>query len=196
MKENNIKIIKNYQNSIKSSLNDENYFSAMSTVLIMPDVCSSIEYANIKEVGIRYKKWLDKYLIPLISTESDNVKKYLNSANIYALRCTLLHIGSANASLQNNYSKYVDVEAQFDELVPFLNTVNFDKVAPLDSYILETQSSKLSVMLDVHFFCELVINAMDKWLTSNSDLNDKVIDLFSIAYVSKPDDQSMMFFRI
>lgn len=95
-------------------MNINNYFDAISTSSILLDICSIIEYPNINKIEIRYKKWIEDYLITLIYGESSNVKKYLNYPNIYTLICTLLHLVSANASLQFNYQNNVEEISQFD----------------------------------------------------------------------------------
>lgn len=193
---NNTSIIKGYQKSVRDCLENENYFGAILTSLILPEVCSKISYCNSKGVSTRYKEWLNTYFIPLIENEDEVVRNYLNAKNIYALRCTIVHEGSSDVSRQDNYKNKLKKYEQVDELIPFLNTLNFQKVLYTDSTIMSTVATKKSLFLDLEFFCELMIKSVDIWLKDNISLDETELSLFSIAYILKDKkDEKFLIFR-
>lgn len=193
---NNTSIIKGYQKSVRDCLENENYFGAILTSLILPEVCSKISYCNSKGVSTRYKEWLNTYFIPLIENEDEVVRNYLNAKNIYALRCTIVHEGSSDVSRQDNYKNKLKKYEQVDEIIPFLNTLNFQKVLYTDSTIMSTVATKKSLFLDLEFFCELMIKSVDIWLKDNISLDETELSLFSIAYILKDKkDEKFLIFR-
>ncbi|QUR94351.1 hypothetical protein [Macrococcoides canis] len=193
---NNTSIIKGYQKSVRDCLENENYFGAILTSLILPEVCSKISYCNSKGVSTRYKEWLNTYFIPLIEDEDETVRNYLNAKNIYALRCTIVHEGTSDVSRQDNYMSKLKAHEQVDELIPYLNTLDFHKVLYANSTNVSTREVKRSLFLDLEFFCELMIKSVDIWLKDNINLDETELSLFSIAYILKDkEDEKFLIFR-
>ncbi|MGK0554107.1 hypothetical protein [Macrococcus capreoli] len=193
---NNSKIIKSYQKSVYDCLESKNYFGAILTSLILPDICSKISNCKIKSVSTRYKEWLNIYFIPLLENEDKVVRNYLNAKNIYALRCTIVHEGSSDVSRQDNYKIKLKNHEQVDELIPYLNTLDFPKVLYANSTIINTGDIKKSLFLDLEFFCELMIKSVDRWLKDNINLDETELSLFSIAYIlNDKEDEKFLIFR-
>lgn len=193
---NNTSIIKGYQKSVRDCLESENYFGAILTSLILPEVCSKISNFNYRGVSARYKEWLNTYFIPLLQDEDEVVRNYLNSKNIYALRCTIVHEGTSDVSRQDNYMSKLKEHEQVDELIPYLNTLDFHKVLYADSTNTSTREIKRSLFLDLEFFCELMIKSVDRWLKDNINLDETELSLFSIAYILKDkEDEKFLIFR-
>ncbi len=84
---------------IQICCNNRQYFAALSTALILPDICSKIEskYGTAKKDGKPYiiwcNKWLCQYLYP-ISTWSQYEGSW--GQVIYKLRCGILHSGEVD----------------------------------------------------------------------------------------------------
>lgn len=172
-------IIKQFNNSIKISLDTSNYFAALTVALIIPDICSKIEYRDISRVGDRYKKWIDNYFISIL--DEDKINSYLSANNIYALRCSLVHEGSSNPSNQNNYYKNVDIEEQIDELIPYINNIKWEKVAFANSINIHDGTEKKSLFVDIDYLCSKFIEATDRWLQTSQNIPEHTDSLFSIA---------------
>ena len=66
--------------SIRKSLDDKNYHSALVLSLIIPDICGKLEHSN-KSSSKRYPEWFNKYL----GKKYDNC---LSGEDCYALRCS------------------------------------------------------------------------------------------------------------
>lgn len=81
---------------IESSIANQNYLSALSLTLTLPDICGKISHPD-DGVGERYKNWYNKYIFPyeLSPLEDDQNNKWVPDGHIiYKLRCNLLHDGS------------------------------------------------------------------------------------------------------
>lgn len=99
-------------------------FSALGIALILPDMCSKVEFGK-KSHGTEYKKWVDKYVVPLVDSNDEHsmytIVRYKNGRlhirgngvdsscedieesysafsgeAIYGLRCSFFHEGVPN----------------------------------------------------------------------------------------------------
>ena len=52
-------MIDKYVEDIRSSLENKQYYAALSLALTLPDICGSVEFPN-KEIHERYIGWYDK----------------------------------------------------------------------------------------------------------------------------------------
>ena len=113
---------------ITSSLESENYLSALALTLILPDICGKIAYPKLKtsnQVGERYARWYNEYIYPyeLSQNKDQSYNEWIPDGDtIYKLRCNLFHDGSV---LIDDYIKrkkdgYVDYK--------FILTNNFSSI--------------------------------------------------------------------
>lgn len=93
--------IKEINSSIRKSLETKNFFAALTSILILIDICSKIYNPNLDTNWKRYKKWVEEILL-----ENVDRKNFMNSDNVYYLRCAILHEGATNPNTQKNYLKY------------------------------------------------------------------------------------------
>lgn len=97
-------LIKNLEKmlvEIERALEYNLHLAALTMTLILPDICSKIEYPHIKKTGERYIMWLKDrididYPINRKSTLIDETGspvsfEFFTSEKIYSLRNTLLH---------------------------------------------------------------------------------------------------------
>lgn len=80
-------------NSIKQSLDDENYYSALVLSLIIPDICGKFENSNQRS-SKRYSEWFNKYL-------GKKYSNFLSGNDCHALRCSFLHEGTGDTETQD-----------------------------------------------------------------------------------------------
>lgn len=163
--------MKQYIDAIFKSINTENYFSALSIALMMPDICSTLESEN--NIGSRrlYYEWFDKYLSHYY-TDTENFDTpivFLSGKECYALRCSYLHQGIHEIGHQSILEKE-DNPAQRIQFVA--------KEMPQDKI-------KLGgiVLLNLNIFCLLMIIAVEQWLKDNSDnqiVNERLLKMPSI----------------
>lgn len=60
-----------FVDSIRKSVEDKNWFSAIFMALAMPDVCGSLETPGKGNVGERYRRWFNQYLKDTYDIEND-----------------------------------------------------------------------------------------------------------------------------
>lgn len=81
-------MIERLVNEVSVGLYNRCYISALTTALILPDICGKAKYLSEK-TSIRYKHWLNDYVCNKqtfgLQTDADT---------IYDLRCKLLHEGN------------------------------------------------------------------------------------------------------
>jgi hypothetical protein len=76
-----------YLRDIPAAMKGGSPFSALALTLALPDICGSIEYAELNrpnQVGERYRKWCDEWAKMVT----------VSGADCYALRCAYLHNGT------------------------------------------------------------------------------------------------------
>lgn len=95
----------------KKSLEENNYWSALSIALMLPSMCSRLEYDGNKEYKKKdgdakdkkcYIDWCNKYLSKdelLTNIFGENSSKIL-----YDLRCDIVHAGHANSNKEMIFS--------------------------------------------------------------------------------------------
>ena len=88
---------------IENALESELYLAALTMTLILPDICSKLEYPSITKTGERYKKWLaDRIDIDYPTGIRENNQiivdysefEHLTSEKIYKLRNNVFHESS------------------------------------------------------------------------------------------------------
>lgn len=94
---NNVVNLKHLVIQIEQLLENEFYIPALYLALIIPDICSKIDYPEEKKQMNRYTKWvyehLDKYDLP--KDPYDSGFEHLNAKRIYSLRNNLFHESTA-----------------------------------------------------------------------------------------------------
>ena len=87
-------------NDIKEMVKSRLYYGSLALSLSAIDICSKIEYPNMKKQTLNAKtynafmKWIDNFFIPII--EKRTTEPIINSNDIYSLRCKVLHEGTLN----------------------------------------------------------------------------------------------------
>ena len=99
---------------IEFSLDNGAYLSALSLLLMLPDICGKAEYPNEESNKKRYVQWYDAY--PGKYERPPHRKEklpYLSGEVIYSLRCSFLHQGNPN--IEND--KIKDDACKVDEFI-------------------------------------------------------------------------------
>lgn len=108
---------------IRKALAGKAYLSAFALALTIPDIMSKAEYPDIKEMGKRYRAWMNKYYVTSEEKQTridnlditDELGKILNKldGNYYAeLRNAFLHSGNNDVDCL----KEVDFEISYKGL--------------------------------------------------------------------------------
>lgn len=87
---------------VEICLDNECYIAALTSALILPDICGKAEYPNEK-TSLRYKKWYYEWIGQYEKCPDDeDDMPYLSGELIYSLRCSLLHEGNPDVDLNKN----------------------------------------------------------------------------------------------
>lgn len=90
--------MKRFTDSIKRSIETQNWYSALSMALAIPDVCGRLVNPNQKSQA-RYVAWFQKWLEAKYTSTIDaggTKHVFLCAEDCYALRCSYLHEGGDN----------------------------------------------------------------------------------------------------
>jgi hypothetical protein len=153
--------------SIRKSLDNKNYYSALVLSLIIPDICGKLEHNN-KNSSKRYPEWFDKYL-------GEQYKNYFSGEDCYALRCSFLHEGSGSTENQ----KVKDVLDRFVFISDGAHCNRFDNCLFGDS----KYDGKNFLQLSTKIFCQDIIDATNKWLNDvkdNSSIQTNMAEMLDI----------------
>jgi hypothetical protein len=138
---------------IRNSSEIGNFYSAVVLVLTIPGICASIDSDKGHTLGRDkklYTKWLDKY------TVFKHKKKYLNSTNVYYLRCKILHNGRL---LKNKIDKNgFDIQLKYPSNAVISSTDGSG--VPL---ILIGDNERTIVWINIDEFIKNITDGIVKW---------------------------------
>lgn len=142
--------LSNFTSAIKKAIKEENWYSALSVSLMLPDICGKLEFPQLG-VGDRYRKWFDKYLYDTYNSFSN----FLTAEDFYLLRCAYLHGGEADIS-EKKRRQLVD---EYKFRAPKVVEGEFEGPhrIKMNQYLI----------LRIDLFCLEICNAVDQWVDSN-----------------------------
>ncbi len=161
--------MKNFTNSIESSLQNQNWYAALTLALTLPDICGWLENSAIGSEK-RYVAWFDKWLLNKYTGyigPNQTKHVFLHGEDCYALRCSYLHQGEDDIGDQRA-KKALD---------------NFYFITPPANGTVHKNQSNTTLQLQVDIFCRDIIEAVDAWNTSvefNKEIQDKMASLLII----------------
>ncbi|WP_339352209.1 hypothetical protein [Acinetobacter beijerinckii] len=167
-----------YLDSIKLSLRTNNYFGAITMALTLPDICASVNSPNGKTTSKKYCTWFNKYLAKYYSEIFRDEYKNKNKTVVnfiaqecYAARCSFLHQGTHHIKHQS---------ILMDSEHPTVSSVNF---ISLDHG--EYLRNGDILFLDVNFFCENMIDAVETWMKDISCDIHKMAKIAAMPIIHK-----------
>ena len=100
---------------IKKCLDANLYMSAFHMALSLPDICSQLEYPNIKKTETRYIKWFDENVKDVFGLTvkmhkekfENNDFVHLNGKTCYAIRNKLFHTTGNDIRQSTNIDEFV-----------------------------------------------------------------------------------------
>ena len=181
--------MKHLTESIKQSLENGNWYSAIAIALTIPDICAKINDGT-KSNGKKYAQWFDTYvgdnyktnysqsqleMVREYSTEQDyqNMLKgtKLSGNDCYALRCAYLHEGTGEITTQRARE--------------ILDEIKF--VEPNHRMNMHGSIINNKLVLHIDEFCQHLLSGVEIWIDNlddeqNERLNSflKVKDIFEL----------------
>ena len=166
--------MQNFLNAIEKSLSTENWYAALTSSLILPDICGSLEDPE-KRSGERYVAWFRKWVQPIYtkSLRADvGPHIFLSGDDCYALRCALLHQGEADIS-QQRAQKALE---------------SFRFLVPAPNHIVHCNQNGAQLELQVDRFCHDICRGVEGWLAqveTNQEIQKRISQLISIEITPK-----------
>jgi hypothetical protein len=189
--------MRRFTDAVRTSLATHNWYGALVSALILPDICGSLETPGTNNSKERATRWFKKWMEPKYTTEVDDpilVKSWLtavdreakrkaiedlkraprvrktslSAADYYALRCALTHEGVDNIEHQR-------AKEALDRFV---------FVAPTPGRIIHNNLAGSKLQLDVAIFCDEIAVQVDNWdraVANDAPLQERKRQLIRIA---------------
>lgn len=143
--------MKRFTDSLKSSVENQDWYVALTSALTLPDVCSRLADPT-KRSSIRYAAWFQVWMAPGYTSVLPRIGEhcFLTGDDCYALRCSYLHEGGGN------------IEGQAARKA--LDSFHF--VAPRPGYRIHRNRLGNTLQLQVDLFCMEMADAVERWSAS------------------------------
>lgn len=132
--------------SIKLSVESENYYAALALALAIPDIAGKIDSLAPKSTPTTYKNWYNKYILSKYTRQSDQFI-FLSAENCYALRCAYLHTGVSEITGQRIAEILKKIELSFPQ--------NGNHLVWVDNEY---------VVIQIDILCMDILDGAQKWL--------------------------------
>ncbi|HDR2331879.1 TPA: hypothetical protein ACQZHX_001742 [Enterobacter sichuanensis] len=144
--------------SIRRSLQTQNWFAAIFMSLAMPDICGALEHPAAN-VGERYRDWFTRYLAEKYTL------RYVQftAQDCYKFRCKCLHQGLA---VRDNNEKF--------SLTP-----------PIPPHRFHLNSFNGVIQLQIDILCEDICLAVEEWardVEDNNEVQNRILELINIHF--------------
>lgn len=160
--------------SVERAVREQNWYAALAVALTLPDICGSLERPKStgrERYGAFYTRYLREHYVyegPLPSDIGDGPPakrpEFLTGNDLYALRCSFLHLGSD------------DITAQYAREV--LDRFEFRVGGNHGNRISKCKGVPETLTLDVSTFCGQIVDGAQRWL---NEMQGKVEVLARIA---------------
>lgn len=148
--------MRNLINAVRQSLDERNWYAALSLVMTLPDIAGKVEYPNVTSSQRRFADWYVRYMQSKYTSSAPlppfplpgftNI--FLNGDDFYALRCSILHEGSS--AIGHQRARRVLEDFQF--IIPPTGS----------TWHLNRRNNNLQIQVDI--FCNDVLDGLEAWL--------------------------------
>ena len=152
--------MRRFTESIKGSIKNKNWFSALFLSLALPDICGSLENPGAR-VGDRYKDWFSRYL-------EKKYGKMFSAEDCYYFRCACLHQGLSK------HTKAANDGIHFIPPPPRNNIIHLNRL-----------NNILQMQIDI--FCIDMCEAVGEWakdINESKEIKDRIAQLIQIYPLS------------
>ena len=146
---------------IRKVLKAELYLSSLFLAFAIPDICSAVESENYQTDSTKYKKWFDKYLIP-INPNKYGANGQLKSEQLWIFRCKLFHQGASSEKDKTGFLRLLFADPKAD---------NFKSIKSLHCVAIGDNRDERSLLINIQQFCYDLILAYEDWLKEKENTN-------------------------
>lgn len=175
---------------INISLKNNCYMTALTTALILPDICGKAKYPDLKNRE-RYVKWYDEYIGQYERNPSQSVDMpYLSGDIVWKLRCSLLHEGNPTINKSDTGIDYFELLWQgYQRCSQVMDSVSVQKNE--DGVIVKKEFS-----VNIIRICTILCSVVKNYYIENknlfnffnyriSNMDKKTREVFEIKYINK-----------
>jgi hypothetical protein len=159
--------INNFTNAIRDSLENKNWYAALTLALTLPDICGRLEFPE-KSSSKRFIHWFNNYLVDKYTLKiRDYTHVFLSGEDAYALRCAYLHQGEVN--IEDQWVQKALTEFLFIE--------------PPENGSMHCNQSNDLLQLQVDAFCRDICEGIEKWVedvSSDQEIQKRAKKLLTI----------------
>lgn len=175
-----------FTKAIEKSIENENWYSALTLALTIPDICGRISYPEFeKKSEKRYVKWFDKYMLhhyeiklPVMPDEYDVIapeqkRTLISGGDCYALRCALLHEGRNDVTSQRARRAKV---SKFEFAI--------EEELMTDCWYMDGV-----IIVNLKKFCHRVCEGVTAWnkeYENNTDVQDSIAEILTLDIKHNP----------
>jgi len=157
--------LKRFTDAGRKAIQEDNLYAALTIALTLPDVCATLEDPSARNVGARYTKWCQQWLVPTFTTPAGpntSSHEFISAAEFYYLRCSLVHAGKSAITKRgaNGSSKRKEFRFFDKKTGSHLNAINNCTVNGIRTPDV--------LQLKADLFSESVFSAVDLWDVSVS----------------------------
>lgn len=145
--------MRRFTDSIRTSVQSENWYGALTAALTLPDVCGKLEEPNRRSQD-RYARWFGRWVEPIYTfpVGPDRIRHvFLSGKDCYALRCSYLHEGGGG--IQHQRAR--EALDRFHVITP-----------PPNGNAIHCNQINNALQLQVDIFAADIANAADRWADS------------------------------
>jgi hypothetical protein len=162
--------VQRFTKAIEQSLQNENWYAALSLALALPDICANV-YSPNEGSQKRYVKWYNQFMLSKYTRNIGANKEehiFLKGEDCYALRCALLHEGTDDIT-----------EQRAQEAIE-----SFNFVVPPQGWTVHMNQSGNALQLQVDVFCKDICASVEEWLAENSFSNGEFDSFLTITDIN------------
>ena len=163
--------MRRFINSIQIALRAKDWYGALSTALILPDICGRIEAPQLCSKD-RYVDWYNRYMLKRYTTTLGPDRKphvFLCADDCYALRCSYIHEGGQD--IEEHHAR--KALASFHFTTP-----------PAKGMIVHMNQKNDILQLQVDIFCIDICSAVEEWfcdvVEGNPELENRIESLITV----------------
>lgn len=147
--------MKRFTDAGRASIKSGTLYAALSLALTLPDICGSLEDPGPGKSKRRYERWCEQWfdLKYRISVRNVGDPTHLRPEDIFQLRCSLIHSGSAEVE--------IDKRTKIDRFVFFDETAG-EHASLIRNVTFGGQRADM-VVLSADAFSQQMFESVDKW---------------------------------
>ena len=149
--------MKRFTDAGRLALEHENWYSALTLALTLPDICASLEDPGPHKTRSRYVRWSRTWIEPHFTSDyggSLGAVVLITAEDLFRLRCSLIHSGSSEIE-----SMTTNLPHKFE----FFDDSNRSHLNKMQSNSFDGVPQDDFIQLNTRMFSNTIYDAADAW---------------------------------